>query len=143
MATRTVGALKTARPQAEKLKITLFHCFNALKDGASLDTRDAEVESVRMPCSSMTREVFLLRAFEAGADAVAVVVCPIGACRYGEGNLRARKRVERMKKLLDEIGLDGSRLNIYHVEQGDEAQVRQIIDQVSAELSVLGPNPAA
>ena len=143
MATRTVGASKSSRQQAEKNKITLFHCFNALKDAGSLDTRDAAVESVRMPCSSMTREVFLLRAFEAGADAVAVIVCPVGACRYGEGNIRARKRVERMKKLLDEIGLDGNRLNIYNVEQGNEAQVRMIIDQVAAQLSVLGPNPAA
>ena len=90
-------------------KITLFHCFNALKDTTPLEDAEYGVEGVKMACSSMTREVFLLRAFEAGADAVAVIVCPVGACRFGEGNLRARKRVERVKKLLDEIGIGGRR----------------------------------
>ncbi len=42
--------------------------------------------SIKLPCSSMTREVVLLKAFEAGADAVVVLVCPEGSCRYLEGN---------------------------------------------------------
>jgi coenzyme F420-reducing hydrogenase delta subunit len=96
-----------------------------------------------MACSSITREVFLLRAFEAGADAVAVIVCPLGACRYGEGNIRARKRVERMKKLLDEIGLDGRRLNIFNIAHGDEDAVKAIVKKIEIDLVELGPNPAA
>ena len=55
----------------------------------------------------MTREVVLLRAFEAGADAVVVMVCPQDTCHYLQGNVRTAKRVTRVKKLLDEIGLDG------------------------------------
>jgi F420-non-reducing hydrogenase iron-sulfur subunit len=143
VAARTAEREGSVKNQTARMKITVFHCFNALNNTVSLESEELDVQSVRMPCSSLTREVFLLRAFEAGADAVAVIVCPLGACRYGEGNIRARKRVERMKKLLDEIGLDGRRLNIYNVEQGNEEEARSIISKTAAELASLGRNPAA
>jgi F420-non-reducing hydrogenase iron-sulfur subunit len=75
-------------------KITIFHCVNAITNPYGSDNVNCEVKTIKMPCSSMTRDVFLLRAFEAGADAVIVVVCPEGTCRHLEGNTRAVKRVE-------------------------------------------------
>jgi len=90
----------------------------------------------------MVKDVFLLRAFEAGADAVVVMVCPEGQCRYLEGNIRARKRVGWVKKLLDEIELDGRRLSIHPVNSGDIEQADRIVRQVSAALDELGLSPA-
>jgi F420-non-reducing hydrogenase iron-sulfur subunit len=113
--------------------IKVFHCFNALPDNIST-TEKCEIESVAMPCSSMTREVFLLKAFEAGADAVIVLVCPEGACDYLEGNIRARKRVDRVKKILDEIGIGGQRLNIYNVPRGDLTATEHIVKREIASL---------
>ncbi len=126
----------------ERTRITIFHCFNALSS-VSAENGSYETQSVKMPCSSMTRGVHLLRAFEAGTDAVLVLVCPEGSCRYLEGNIRARKRVAQIKKLLDEIGLDGRRLNIFNVPHGDQSAVEQIINQTVSDLAELGPNPAA
>lgn len=126
-----------------KPKITVFHCFNALSSTAGADSNEYDISAVRMPCSSMTREVFLLRAFEAGADAVVVMVCPEGDCRYMEGNIRAGKRVARVKKILDEIGLDGKRLNIYPVPEKDPNTIDRIINQTVSDLAGLGPNPAS
>jgi len=127
-----------------KPKITLFHCINTFKDGTFLSSNEDkfEVKIVEMACSSMVKDVFLLRAFESGADAVVVMVCPEGACRYIEGNFRAKKRIEWVQKLLDEIGLDGKRLTIYNVSPGDEAGAAQIIQKTVADLADLGPNPA-
>ncbi|PKM47789.1 MAG: hydrogenase iron-sulfur subunit [Firmicutes bacterium HGW-Firmicutes-8] len=126
-----------------KPKITVFHCFNAISSTAGADSNEYDISAVRMPCSSMTREVFLLRAFEAGADAVVVMVCPEGDCRYMEGNIRAGKRVARVKKILDEIGLDGKRLNIYPVPEKDLNTIDRIIKQTVSDLAGLGPNPAS
>jgi coenzyme F420-reducing hydrogenase delta subunit len=70
------------------------------------------------------------------------MVCPEGACRYIEGNFRAKKRTEWVQKLLDEIGLDGKRLTIYNVSPGDEAGAAQIIQKTVIDLADLGPNPA-
>ncbi len=125
-----------------KAKITVFHCFSALSNTAFLEDKEYDVQLIKMPCSSATREVFLLRAFESGADAVAVLVCPEGTCRYLQGNLRAAKRVARVKRILDEIGLDGRRLNIYNVPHSDPASVERILEKTADDLLVLGPNPA-
>ncbi len=129
-------------PLTFKPRLTVFHCFNAMDKIESSDGTYS-VHSVKMPCSSMTREVFLLRAFEAGADAVIVLVCPMGTCQYTEGNIRAALRVNRVKKILDEIGLDGRRLNIYNIPHGNRTAVSAIIKQNLSDLASLGPNPAA
>ena len=129
-----------------KPKITLFHCINTFSDGASLPIAaevDCELQSVKLPCSSMVKDVFLLRAFEAGSDAVIVLVCPEGQCRYLEGNLRAKKRVIWVKKLLDEIGLDGRRLSIFNVSSEDEGTAVRILQKIRSDLADLGPNPAS
>ena len=126
-------------------KITLFHCINAFSDKRSspLTGGDGfESKVVKLPCSSMVKDVYLLRAFEAEADAVVVLVCPEGQCRYLEGNIRAKKRVGRLKTLLDEIGLDSRRLSIFNLAAGDEARAAEIIQQTLSELAELGPSPA-
>ncbi|MBW2644496.1 MAG: hydrogenase iron-sulfur subunit [Deltaproteobacteria bacterium] len=128
-----------------KPKITLFHCINAFGDADELSLTDmdnCEMQTVKMACSSMVKDVFLLKAFEAGADGVVVLVCPESQCRYVEGNIRAKKRVAWVQNLLDEIGLDGRRLALGNMAAGDKAAAAQIINDVLKNLVELGPNPA-
>ena len=128
-----------------KPKITLFHCINAFDDTTELfltEKETCEIQTVKMPCSSMVKDVFLLRAFEAGSDAVVVLVCPEGQCRFLEGNIRAKKRVAWVRNLLDEIGLNGQRLSLSNISSGDKITAGQIIDDVLKNLAELGPNPA-
>jgi len=40
----------------------------------------------------------LIKAFETGADGVAIVTCPKNECRHFEGNLRAHKRAEAVNR---------------------------------------------
>lgn len=129
-----------------KPKITLFHCINAFGNADELSLTDmdnCEMQTVKMACSSMVKDIFLLKAFEAGADGVVVLVCPEGQCRYVEGNIRAKKRVAWVQNLLDEIGLDGRRLALGNMAAGDKAAAAQIINDVLKNLAELGPNPAA
>ena len=90
----------------------------------------------------MIKDVFLLRAFEAGADAVAILVCPEGACRHTEGTIRAKKRVAWVKNLLDKIGLDGKRLSIHNIAAKDNAEASRIVREALSVLEDLGTNPA-
>jgi F420-non-reducing hydrogenase iron-sulfur subunit len=127
-------------------KITIFHCINVFGDSDSLPAIAAEnVASnfVKLPCSSMVKDIFLMRAFEAGADVVLVLVCMEGVCRYVEGNLRAKKRVTWVKALLDEIGLDGRRLALFNVAAGDTQAAERLIREACSTAVALGPNPAA
>ena len=128
-----------------KAKITVFYCINTFGNGAPLSLTDGgecEFRLIKLACSSMVKDVFLLRAFEAGADAVIVLVCPEGQCRYVEGNLRAYKRVMWVKKLLDEIGIDGNRLSLANISSEDKDAAARIVEKVRAELLERGPSPA-
>ena len=126
-----------------KSKITIFHCINAFRDDSAYTSPDYELNIVKMPCSGMTTDVFMLKAFESGADAVIVLVCPKGACRYMEGSIRAEKRVGWTKGILDEIGVDGRRLSIHNVQSGDADDVSRIISESLSVVTELGKNPAA
>jgi coenzyme F420-reducing hydrogenase delta subunit len=90
----------------------------------------------------MIKDFILLRAFEAGSDAVIVLTCPEGQCRHTDGNIRARKRVERVKMTLDSIGLDGRRLLFFNaLPEGDG--ITAIVRQALTEIEDLGPSPLA
>jgi len=129
-----------------KPEITVFHCINAFPDVEGLPLGQGEnfsIKAFKLPCTGMVKDVYLLRAFEAGADAVLVFACLQGQCRYVEGNLRAAKRVQFVQKLLDEIELDGRRLALFNIAAGDAAAAVEIIHMILPGLIGLGPNPAA
>jgi coenzyme F420-reducing hydrogenase delta subunit len=51
-----------------------------------------------------------MKAFEYGADGVALVGCRMDDCRYIDGNKKAKERVEALQKVLRYIGLGEGRL---------------------------------
>jgi coenzyme F420-reducing hydrogenase delta subunit len=58
-----------------------------------------------LPCSGRIEALHFLKALETGARKVYLIACPEGACRYGQGNVRARKRLDFAKALIREIGM--------------------------------------
>lgn len=82
----------------------------------------------------MIKDVFILKAFECGADGVMIVACPEGKCKRIDGNLRAAKRVARVQQLLDEIGLGGKRLIYAAGDEVDSATAKFV-----KQLVELGP----
>ncbi len=65
------------------------------------------IKIVKVPCTGRVDIILMMKAFENGADGVYLVGCMEGDCHYLTGNLKARKRVEYVKKLLDECGIGG------------------------------------
>ena len=129
-----------------KIKITVFHCINVFAEGELLPVPEGdgiELKFVKLPCSSLVKDVYILRAFEAGADAVCVAVCPEGACRYVEGNLRAAKRVHFVQNILDDIGLGAGRLSLHNLVAGDQEGFTSILEDTRNRIATMGPNPAA
>jgi coenzyme F420-reducing hydrogenase delta subunit len=84
---------------------------------------------------------YLLNAFEEGADGVYVVACPLGNCHHVHGNERAVKRVEYTKKLLDEVGIGGERLDIVFTTGGMGATFASAARRMTERIKGLGPNP--
>ena len=64
-----------------------------------------DIKIVLMPCTGRVDIINLLKAFEGGADVVFVAGCLEGECHYLAGNLRAKKRVNKVKKDFTAMGL--------------------------------------
>ena len=119
--------------------ITIFHCVNAFNDGLSLTASEdnPEVRSIKLPCSGKVDILYLIKAFETGADGVAIVTCGLGECRYVEGNLRAWKRAAAVEGLLEEAGLGTGRLAIIAVNEGSLETVIRELEAFRARLKAL------
>jgi coenzyme F420-reducing hydrogenase delta subunit len=101
----------------------------------------ANVKLVKMPCTGKTDIQYLLNAFEHGADGVYIVGCPVGNCHHVRGNERAQVRVERLKKLLDKIGIGGKRLEMYFVSGGMGQTFARVAQEMTERIKTLGPSP--
>ena len=114
-----------------RLKIDLFCCSSSL-DPAELsygnNGQGVEIKVIPLPCSGKVDILYLTKAFETGADGVAVVTCKKGDCRYLEGNLRAQRRVEAVGALLEEIGLGRGRMVMIQMGEGGLEQVKRQLD---------------
>jgi F420-non-reducing hydrogenase iron-sulfur subunit len=94
----------------------IFYCSNCL-DGTEFDRMsqgegDVEYTIISLPCSGKADLLYLLKAFETGADGLALVTCPKNECHYLEGNLRAPKRAEEANRLLEETGMGHDRIAV-------------------------------
>lgn len=125
--------------KGKKPNITIFYCINSFEQTGNPISRDCEVKLIKIPCSSLTKDVYLLRAFEAGADAVLVFACPEDKCRYAEGGIRAKKRIQWVRHILNEIDMDGQRqLAIYNMVGADKKTVNGIIKKTLDGLKEIG-----
>lgn len=127
-------------------EITGFYCiycgYMAADTAGSMGVQyPANVKFVRLPCTGKTDIRYILEAFEQGADGVYVVACPIGNCHHVRGNERGRARVERARKILEDIGFDGKRLGMFYMS-GSQAHTFAAAAQTMTErVRELGPNP--
>jgi len=89
----------------------------------------------------MVDPIYVLRAFERGADGVLVAGCHIGDCHYISGNLKAEERVERLKRLIHTLGLEDERLRLEWCSTAEGGKFATIIKELVGQLKKLGPSP--
>ena len=99
------------------------------------------VRVIRVMCSGMVDPIYILRAFEQGADGVLVTGCRPGDCHYISGNLRAEERVAKLKCIVHILGLEDERLKLKWVSTSEGIIFANIIAETVDELKKLGPTP--
>jgi coenzyme F420-reducing hydrogenase delta subunit len=109
------------------LKLFIFYCSNCL-EGTEFDRMSREEEGVEytvisLPCSGKADLLYLLKAFETGADGLALVTCPKNECHHLEGNLRAPKRAEEANRLLEEAGMGPNRVTVLHMNGAGKGEI--------------------
>ena len=131
---------------SEKPLILAFcchYCAYAAADlaGAMRLQYPDNVRVLRLPCTGKVEVDHILAAFERGVDGVMVAGCLEGGCHFLEGNLRARRRVDRAKQILSEIGLEPERLEMYNLSSAEGARFAAIVTEMSERLAKMDPSP--
>jgi F420-non-reducing hydrogenase iron-sulfur subunit len=99
------------------------------------------IKVIKVPCTGRVDVLTLLKAFEAGVDGVYVAGCMEGECHFLKGNLRARKRVNYAKTLLQEVGIEPERLEMYNLSAAQGQRFAAIANEMAEKVRALGPSP--
>ncbi|HEX9116325.1 MAG TPA: hydrogenase iron-sulfur subunit [Anaerolineae bacterium] len=107
--------------------------------GTSRIQYPANIRIIRVPCSGRVDPLFVVKAFQEGADGVMVLGCHPGDCHYRDGNYYARRRFNLMHGFLDFMGIDRRRLQIDWVSAAEGKRFAQVVGGFTAQVRELGP----
>ena len=96
---------------------------------------------IRLMCSGAVAPVYILEAFQRGADGVFIGGCHPGDCHYMEGNYKTLSRVLLLKKLLPQFGIEPERLRLEWVSAAEGQRFAHVVTDFVEEIKKLGPSP--
>jgi coenzyme F420-reducing hydrogenase delta subunit len=93
-------------------------------------------------CTGRFDPAFAMRAFQKGADGVLICGCHPGLdCHYVEGNVRAKPKIDRTRKLLELVGFEPERFQLHWISASEAQKFVQVMTDFVDLLRKLGPNP--
>ncbi len=107
--------------------------------GTARMTYPPNIRIVRVPCSARVDQMFIVKAFEQGADGVLVAGCHPGDCHYTEGNFHARRRFSLLKPLLEYTGIEPERVRVEWVSAAEGKRFTEVVTSFTETLRKLGP----
>jgi len=118
-------------------------CTYAAADiaGTSRIHYPANVRIVRVMCSGMVDPIYVLKAFEMGADGVLVAGCHEMDCHYLNGPLKCDAMFEKLKRVVNMLGLEDERLRREMISTSESPIFAQVIEEMVEQLKKLGPSP--
>ena len=136
----------TAAENGNGLHLVAFCCANCSAKAVELSKAPFQLNGVtvrlaQLACSSKIQILHLLRALETGADAVALWTCPQDSCRFGRGSIRAAKRLQRARTILDQIAVGGQRLLLQALNPNEADALDKALATAVKELIELGKSP--
>jgi F420-non-reducing hydrogenase iron-sulfur subunit len=101
----------------------------------------AGVRIIRTPCTGRLETEYYMKALENGADGVLIAGCLEGGCHFIDGNLFAKRRVNAVREMLEECGLEKERLRMVNISAAMATNLVQVIFEMVDTVKKLGPNP--
>lgn len=135
-----------SKPEAWEPDILAFccnYCAYAAADlaGSKRMQYPSNVRIVHTPCTGKIEMEHIMAAFEKGIDGILVAGCLEGGCHFIEGNLRARKRTDHIREMLDQIGVGSQRLKMVNLSAAMAPTFVQSVKEIVETVRSLGPNP--
>lgn len=134
---------KTA-PQEWQPRIAAFFCnwctYTAADlAGVSRLKYAANVRIIRLMCSGRVDPQFVMEAFVRGADGVLIGGCHPGDCHYVEGNYKALRRFEMLKRMMSDFGIEEKRLRLEWISASEGEKMRTVVNEMVTDVMALGP----
>ncbi len=122
---------------------TCHYCAYAAADLAGIMRLQypTNIRIVKLPCTGTVDLLHILKAFEEGSDGVFVAGCLEGGCHFLEGNVRARKRVQRAKRILESVGLGKDRIEMFFMSSSEGPRFAEVAREMTERIKELGPSP--
>ena len=126
--------------------IVAFCCENSSLEALKMARRfglnlPAGLKTVHVPCAGKVDLDYLFTAFLKGADGVLVLSCHPGNCKSVRGNTFAGWRVENVQRMLNNAGMDTSRLRWASLASNMGHELAGILNELETDLKDLGPSP--
>ena len=140
-------------------EVVVLYCQHGLCDEAkasawSQKVPGLSVRTIMMPCSSTipisirssTLDLnffyaYILRILESGTDAIEIVACPEKSCKFLVGSLRAERRIEYIRGLLEKIGYTPERVGISRKLSQSTEKLIELARARADAVRPLGINP--
>jgi len=129
----------------EDIKIVAFCCNWCSYAGADLAgtsrlSYPAEVKIIKVPCSCRVDPLFMLRAFQKGADGVIVCGCHPGDCHYSTGNYFTRRRMALFFKMMEFMGIEAERVRLEWISAAESVKFADVMTDFTQAVKKLGKN---
>ena len=118
-----------------------YRCLLDLgKSGRSLPR---PIYPIKIMCAGRVDPSILLYAFEKGVEGVMVIGCKDKECRYGPGPQQTKKTEERMRGLMDLLGLEPERFSVLNYAPSDTNRLSVDLISFLNSISHLDRSPLA
>jgi len=99
----------------------------------------ANVVPIKVMCSGSVSPIYILSAFNKGADGVLVSGCHPGDCHYIKGNYYARRKIYLLQKLIEFIGVEPERFQMSWISAAEGAKYAEVVTNFTNVIRPLGP----
>lgn len=99
------------------------------------------IRIIRVMCSGMVHPNLVIDALTKGADGVLICGCHPGDCHYLEGNLKAEKRADAIKLMLDDFGIEQERFRLEWVSASEGERFANVVKEMTDIVRKCGPSP--
>jgi len=99
------------------------------------------IRIIRVMCSGRIDPAFILEAFKDGADGVLVGGCHLPSdCHYISGNFKAVRRINLLKKVLGEFGIEPERVRLEWISASEGDKFAAVVRDMTEQIRKLGPS---
>jgi len=97
---------------------------------------------IAVPCAGRVSIIDILKAFESGASTVMIAACETDRCHMGgTGNEIAQVQVDVARDILDAIGWDGKRIEMFRMFSAEPDRFTRAVQEMTKRANELGPTP--